>query len=175
MRFEAIPINKHEIYNLFIETEDKPDSELRELIRAQIDKAMSSFERRDPQTHRIAIIPDWDSAESGSPEIPESLDSRNQYLIFAIVYSPEPDSAESLSHAELEYYREELGSMLEGISGEETRAALVLLRDCSVSVIEADKSGSWYSWGAPNVIEPRDIFPDSPWNSDRDTPEKRWG
>ena len=64
--------------------------------------------------------------------------------------------------------------MLEGIVGE-TRAALVLLRDCSVSIIETDKSGHWLAWGAPNVVTRSDLFPDSPWNSDHDTPEKRWG
>lgn len=161
MRYAIYPIDPRKSYGITIGSRVKPDSELRETIRSQIDRAMGAFEREENQSHRIAILPDWETAESGLLEVP-ALDSRKQYLIFALLYSPDPGSAESLSHAELEYYREELGSMLEGISGEETRAALVLLRDCSVSVIEADKGGSWYSWGAPNVIERSDIFPDSP-------------
>lgn len=171
MRYAIYPINPNKSYGITIGIRLKPDSELRELIRSQIDTAMGALERAEYQTHRVAILLDWDSAESGLPEAPLSLDSWRQYLIFALLYSSDPGSAESLSSGEIEFYREELGLMLEGILGK-TRAALVLLRDCSVSVIEADNdtSSPESAW-----VAPRDIFPDSPWNSDRDTPEKRWG
>ena len=141
MRYAIYEINPNRSYGITIGSRVKPDSELRELIRSQIDKAMGAFERNKPQTHKIAIVPDWDSAESGSPDIPNDLGINGQYLIFAIVYSPEPDSAESLTGQELDLYREEIGAMLEGILGK-TRAALVLLRDCSVSVIETNRGSS---------------------------------
>lgn len=162
MRYAIYPIDSRKSYGITIGSRVKPDSELRETIRSQIDKAMGAFEREENQSHRIAILPDWDTAESGLPEAPPSLDYRKQYLIFALLYSPDPGSAESLSGAEIEFYREELGLMLEGILGK-TRAALVLLRDCTVSVIEADRSDPFLVWDTPGYIDMEN------------TPERRWG
>ncbi len=142
MRYAIYPIDPRKSYGITIGSRVKPDSEFRELIRSQIDTAMGSFEREENQRYEIAILPDWETAESGIPEAPPSLDSGKQYLIFALLYSPDPGSAESLLSGELEFYREELEIMLEGILGE-TRAALVLLRDCTVSIIETDKGGSF--------------------------------
>lgn len=151
MRYVIYSINPNRSYGITIGSRVKPDSQFREQVKSQIDKAMISFERTENQNYRIAILPDWDSAELGIPEILPTLDSRGQYLIFALLYSPDPNSAESLSNQELELYREEIETMLEGIIGE-ARAALVLLRDCSVSVIETDNyTGS--SWEGINWIE----------------------
>lgn len=150
MKYSIYSINPNRSYGITIGSRVKPDSEFQRQVRNQIDKAMESFERSEKQSYGIAILPDWDSAESGSLDIPV-LEPNNQYLIFALLYSPDPDSAESLSNQELELYREEIGAMLEGIIGE-TRAALVLLRDCSVSVIETDNyTGS--PWHGINWIE----------------------
>lgn len=151
MRYSIYSINPNRSYGITIGSRVKPDSQFREQVKNQINEAMVSFERTENQSHRIAILPDWDSAELGIPEIPPTLDSRGQYLIFALLYSPDPNSAESLSDQELGLYREEIKTMLEGIIGE-ARAALVLLRDCSVSVIETDNyTGS--SWEGINWIE----------------------
>ncbi len=151
MRYSIYSINPNRSYGITIGSRVKPDSQFREQVKNQINEAMVSFERTENQSYRIAILPDWDSAELGIPEIPPTLDSRGQYLIFALLYSPDPNSAESLSDQELGLYREEIKTMLEGIIGE-ARAALVLLRDCSVSVIETDNyTGS--SWEGINWIE----------------------
>lgn len=157
MRYAIYPINPRKSYGITIGSRAKPDSEFRALVKGQIERAMGAFERDENQSHSIAIVPDWDTAESGLPEVP-ALSPREQYLIFAIFYSPNPDSAESLSTQELEFYREEIGAMLEGVLGP-TRAALVLLRDCSVSVMETDKTGQWLAWGEPKVVKREDIFP----------------
>lgn len=156
MRYAIYEINPRKSYGITIGSRVKPDSQFREQVKSQIDKAMDSFERNPEQGYGIAIVPDWDSAESGSSEIP-SLNYRGQYLIFALLYSPDPDSAESLSNQEIELYREEIGEMLSGIAGE-TRAALVLLRDCSVSVIETDRGKSDLAFAKPTVFKREDIF-----------------
>ena len=173
MRYAIFPINPHKSYGITIGSRVKPDSEFREQVVSQIDRAMSSFDRHESQTHKVAIVPDWEPSEGGYPESPE-LGARGQYLIFALLYSKEGASGEPLSNQDLELYKTEIEGMFSEIFGE-TRAALVLLRDCSVSVIETDKSKPWF--GSSGVINPSDIFPDSPWGNwgDRDTPQKRWG
>ena len=54
MRFEAIPIEKTALYNLFIETEDKPDPELKEHIREQIGEAMGAL-GREPDSYSVTV------------------------------------------------------------------------------------------------------------------------
>ena len=173
MRYSVFPIYSNKSYGITIGSRVKPDSEFREQVVSQIDKAMSSFERSENQTHKVAIVPDSEPLEGGSPELPR-LETRAQYLIFALFYSKEGDSGEALDNHNLELYRAEIESMLSGIVGE-TRAALVLLRDCSVSIIETDNSGPWVGINVSNVVNPRDIFSDSPWSEDWETPGKRWG
>lgn len=165
MRYSVFPIYSNKSYGITIGSRVKPDSEFREQVVSQIDKAMSSFERSENQTHKVAIVPDSEPLEGGSPELPR-LETRAQYLIFALFYSKEGDSGEALDNHNLELYRAEIESMLSGIVGE-TRAALVLLRDCSVSLIETDNSGPWLYWDSPNIV--------STGPEDWDTPLKRWG
>ena len=173
MRYAIFPINPNRSYGITIGSRVKPDSEFREQVVSQIDRAMRSFKRHEGQTHTLAIVPDWEPSEGGFPELPE-LKARAQYLVFVLLYSKEGDSGEPLSNQDLELYKAEIEAMLEGILGD-TRAALVVLRDCSVTVIETDKSKPWF--GSSAVVNGSDIFPDSPWGNweDRDTPQKRWG
>lgn len=131
MRFEAIPINKHEIYNLFIETEDKPDSELREIIREQIREAMRAL-GREPDSYSV-IIGQADREEPEDTPFPY-LAPGGDYLLFAIRRSSRGErSAESLSARELEELKRELAVGI--IPPENSRIALVLLRDCSIGII----------------------------------------
>ena len=174
MRYAIFPINPHKSYGITIGSRVKPDSEFREQVVSQIDRAMSSFDRHESQTHKVAIVPDWEPSEGGYPELPE-LRTQGQYLIFALLYSKEGASGELLSNQDLELYKTEIEGMFSEIFGE-TRAALVLLRDCSVSVIETDKANPWAGLNdISNVVNPEDIFPGSPWGDDRDILRKRWG
>lgn len=135
MRYYIQEIKPNLSYGITIGSRVKPDSEFRDLVKSQIDRAMESFERESQFTHEIAIIPDWDSSESGILELPLLYAYGKQYLIFVILYSA-PDTAESLSKEEIELYKSEIERMLSGTLGEEAVAALVLLQDCSVNVFE---------------------------------------
>ena len=137
MRYLIYPVYPARSYSITIGSRDKPDSEFRELIREQIDKAMSSFERQRGEAHTVAVIPDWQIGEPGLESLP-NLPNNGQYLIFALLYS-NPDSAEKLSNQELELYRRDLEEALSGIANKETRAALILLQDCSVSIIASER------------------------------------
>ncbi len=143
MRYRIFQIEPHVSYGITIGSRIKPDSEFREQVVSQIDRAMSSFERDRGQTHKVAIVPDWEldgSSESGLPSgigfpgIPYLYPGK-QYLMFALLYS-EPSSKESLSNSELEFYRKEVEGMISGFTNS-VRAALVLLQDCSVNVLES--------------------------------------
>ena len=135
MRYSVFPIYSNKSYGITIGSRVKPDSEFREQVVSQIDKAMSSFERDKDQTHKVAIVPDWEPGELGLPEI-APLSSGRQYLIFALLYS-DPSSKESLSNSELEFYRKEIEGMLGGLlDTTNAKAALVLLQDCTIRVME---------------------------------------
>lgn len=139
MRYLVQGIDPDKSYGITIGSRVKPDSQFREQVVSQIDKAMSSFQRGKGQTHTLAIVPDWEPGELGLPEIPP-LSPGSQYLVFALLYS-DPSSKESLSNSELEFYRKEIEGMLGGIL-DTTRSALVLLQDCTIRVMETWKGGA---------------------------------
>ena len=101
MRYSIFQINPRRSYGITIGSRVKPDSEFREQVISQIDKAMLSFERLEGQSHKVAILPDWEVSEEGSSELPE-LKAREQYLIFALLYSKAGDSGEALDNQKLE-------------------------------------------------------------------------
>lgn len=151
MRYAIFEINPYRSYGITIGSRVKPDSTLRERIQSQIDTAMEALERISPQTHRIAIIHDGDISEIGVPEVLPYLKPYKQYLIFAILYSRD-ESREPLAPQDLESYRKELLGMFEGILGS-TRGALVLLQDCSVSILETEKDTGGVDSGGTGYIE----------------------
>jgi hypothetical protein len=136
MRYAIFPINEYRSYAITIGSRVKPDSQFRETVNQQIEEAMGAFDLSEGQTYQIAIIPDSEGDESGDREMSGLRDS-NQYLIFALLYS-NLDSGESLTDSELEGIRGEIGSMLKGVFGE-ARVALIVLRDCTVNVLEIEK------------------------------------
>lgn len=129
MRFEAIPIEKAALYNLFIETEDKPDQDLKAHIREQIREAMEAL-GREPDSYSV-IIGQADREEPEESPFPY-LAPGGDYLLFAIRRSSK-DSAESMGAQDLEELKKELAVSI--IPPEDSRIALVLLRDCSIGVI----------------------------------------
>lgn len=134
MRYAIVGIKGRTSYGITIGSRVRPDSNLRELITSQIDTAMESLGRKEGKGYGVTILPDWDPLESGSSEIP-TLEAQKRYLIFGILYSA-PGSAESLTDKEVDEYREQLGAMFGKIAEGGTRIALVILRDCTVTVIE---------------------------------------
>ncbi len=130
MRFEAIPIEKFSLYNLFIETEDKPDQDLKDLIRAQIREAMEAL-GREPNSYSV-IIGQADREEPEESPFPY-LAPGGDYLLFAIRRSSRGDSAESMGAQDLEELKRELAVSI--IPPEDSRIALVLLYDAYVTVI----------------------------------------
>lgn len=149
MRYAIYKIEPWISYGITISPLDKPDSGFRELIRAQIDKAMSSLEREPRQVHKVAVMREYALSESngkispsepGIPGVPY-LKPGGQYLIFVIFDSPDPGSAESLSIQEIETYQEELSAMFAELL-DSVKIGLVFLRDCSVTVIETTRGTS---------------------------------
>jgi hypothetical protein len=159
MRYATFSINPRKSYGITIGSRDKPDSQFRETVRENLDRAMESFELEEDQGYSIAIVQDTGSAESGLPEIP-SLNNREQYLIFALLNS-DPDSGDSLTERELEEYRVEIWGMLRGVLGK-TKAALILLQDCTVTIIETDRGGVRKPVGSSRVVSREEIFPGDP-------------
>lgn len=133
MRFEPIQIRANALYNFYIETWDKPDNALKERIRAQIGEAMGAL-GREPDSYSVSILQNSEAEESGDSEYPELKIGRN-YLIFAILGSG--DSAESLADKELEEQRAELARGI--FPPKNSRIALVLLQDSSISLITTQK------------------------------------
>lgn len=134
MKYYIYEIDPTRTYGFTIGSRLRPDTEFREQVRNQIDQAMKMFDRESTETHSIAIVQDYEFSETGLPTVPE-LKGGSQYLIFAILYSA-PDSAESLSDLELELFRNEVARMIETGMGDSAKIALILLQDCSVSVLE---------------------------------------
>ena len=139
MRYAVFQIDPNKSYGITVGSRVKPDSEFREQVASQIDRAMISFNREKGQTHTLAIVPDWEPGEPGLPEVPV-LNPGYQYLIFVLLYS-DPVSKESLSNSELDLYRKEVEGMLGGLL-DRTKAALVLLQDCTIRVMETWKGAS---------------------------------
>jgi hypothetical protein len=139
MKYAVVQIDPNKSYGITIGSRVKPDSEFREQVVSQIDRAMSSFNRDKGQTHTLAIVPDWEPGEPGLPEVPV-LTPGAQYLIFALLYS-DSGSKESLSNSELELYRKEIEGMLGGLL-DRTKASLVLLQDCTIRVMETWRGAS---------------------------------
>lgn len=129
MRFEAIEIKRNSKYSFIVGTAEKPDKALREQIRNQIREAMESL-GREPDSYSVSILQNEELEEARDREYPELNGSRD-YLLFAMLRSP--DSAESLSHAELEEQKEELSRGI--FAPRESRIALVLLYDSSIGII----------------------------------------
>lgn len=134
MRYYVYEIDPTRTYGFTIGSRIRPDTEFREQVRNQIDQAMNLFDRDRTETHSIAIVQDYEFSDTGLPTVPV-LTGGSQYLIFAILYSA-PDSAESLSDYELELFRAEVGNMIAAAMGDSAKIALILLQDCSVSVLE---------------------------------------
>jgi len=139
MKYAVVQIDPNKSYGITIGSRVKPDSEFREQVVSQIDRAMSSFNRDKGQTYTLAIVPDWEPGEPGLPEVPV-LTPGGQYLIFALLYS-DSGSKESLSNSELELYRKEIEGMLGGLL-DKTKASLVLLQDCTIRVMETWRGAS---------------------------------
>lgn len=144
MDFAIYKIEPHVSYMIAISPRVKPDSEFRERVQSQINKAMEAFERAPGQSHKVAIVPEEELSESngglspkepGIPRIPY-LKPGGQYLIFALRKSS-GDSAELEDIRELEAYREELEAMFSLLDS--AIVGLVLLQDCSVNVIETTR------------------------------------
>ena len=133
MRFEAIEILPYMHYGFIIETKEKPEEALKERIREQIGEAMGAL-GREPESYSVTVCQGYEES-LGEREFPEFGQSRN-YLLFALRSGG--DSAEPLSPRELEEEREELARGI--FAPRESRIALVLLQDSSISLIRSDNS-----------------------------------
>lgn len=129
MRFEAIQIRGSNKYNFIILTRDKPDSELKERIRAQIREAMEALGRKE-ESYSVSILEDDRAEEPGDIGYPELKPGAN-YLLFA--FRSDRDSAEYPSPRAFEEEREELAKGIFKPSG--SRVALVLLYDSRLQAI----------------------------------------
>lgn len=147
MRYAIYKIEPFISYMITISSRSKPDSEFRERVIAAIDRAMGSLEREARQSHKVAIIREEELSESngvlspkepGIPGVPY-LKPGSQYLIFALRRSS-GDSAEETDIQELEGYREELEAMFSLLDS--VTIGLVLLQDCSVTVLETTRGTS---------------------------------
>lgn len=133
MRYAIFEIKEHRSYAITIGSREKPDSQFRDLVTGQINRAMESFTRDKAQGHKISVIHDWETADSGASDLSE-IPGHGQYLIFAL-RSSEPGTGNRLSEEELMKYGRELELMFGSLLGD-TKAAHVLLQDCTVNVIE---------------------------------------
>ena len=123
-------------YVITIGSRDKPDSEFREKVQRDIDRAMGAFSRERGASHSLAILtdPNFDNSPEDLPTT--EIFPGGQYLIFALIYSNPHDPAES--REDLGENRAELERAFERIIGEDNindiNIGLVLLRDCSIKL-----------------------------------------
>ncbi len=132
MRFEAIGIDENSLYNFFIGTKEKPDSDIEDLIKEQIRAAMEAL-GREPGSYSV-IIGQADREEPEESPFP-SLGPGSDYILFAIRRSSRGEgySAESMETRDLLELQKQWAKMI--IPPEDSRIALVLLQDCSLGVI----------------------------------------
>jgi hypothetical protein len=128
MRFEIFDIDPNKKYSFVIGTRAKPDTLIKERIRAQVTEAMSSL-GRDPESYSVSIVQS-EEPDLGEPELPV-LSGRRDYLIFALLHTGE--GQEPISGRELEETKEEISRGL--FCPEGSRVTLVLLYDCTVRAI----------------------------------------
>lgn len=147
MRYIRKEINRNDSYGFTVSSRTKPDSKLRRQIEAEINEAMSSFERGENARHSVAVVP------SATPDIPdpeplEFVESdKRQYLVFAILETGE--AFVDLAESDIEQTRSAISEMISGmIAGfrSKPKIALVVLRDCTVEILEG-KGSSAGSWG----------------------------
>ena len=149
MRYAIYKIEPSLSYLITIGSRDKPDSEFRERVQSDINRAMGAFSRERGSSHALAIVTDSNSAESGEESTIPELFPGGQYLIFALFSSGEI-SAEF--REELSGNQTELEGAFRRLLGEDNPSdisiGLVLLRDCSVKLIPAyAPSGPGYRKG----------------------------
>ena len=133
MRFEAIEIQEYCKYSFIVGTAEKPDNSLKEMIREQIGEAMGALGRA-PDSYSVSILQNEEPEEARDKTYPE-LESSRDYLLFVMLRSS--DSAEPLSPRELEEQKAELARGV--FAPRESRIALVLLYDSSISLMNTQK------------------------------------
>lgn len=136
MEIKLYPIETDKSYNFLIGSREKPDRALKEGIRREITAAMGEL---GVPGDRLSVSVIQDSPEpSSSSEIPE-LKVRERYLLFVLLSS----DGSPLSEEELEEQKREIAR--EFRVPQDSTIALVLLRDCFVTLL---KSGEY---GKPSV------------------------
>ena len=126
-------IDKMRRYNFIIGTWERPDYDLKNRIRAQIGEAMEALGRTS-ESYSVSII--QSEGETGEEGL-IILEGGSNYLIFFLLDSR---SGETSSDLELEEEKEEIAQGIATLLPDNSRAALVLLYNCTIEMIEGKVS-----------------------------------
>lgn len=133
MRFEIVQLDPNVSVTFVIGTRERPDTEMKDQIREQIETAMDHLSR-PRESYSISVIQDraaFTTPETGSAGL--EFEPHTTYICFAIADSS--DSMEPLSDRELADIRRELADSIIPPAG--SRISLVVLRDSRVSVLRS--------------------------------------